>query len=163
MSTTQIWELIIFNTFINLNFLHNSFTLSFKWFFNSGHFPLASSCWLKVYVVYISFPFLLDLFCKQKICYFIFQGYQNSYLLRYSFVPIVPKCSTLDVKKTNLEIKKEKKKMNIRLFEFSACSSVVLTFMHKFGICRYFRSTVQNNGAKVLLKSLININTNPRI
>ena len=69
----------------------------------------------------------------------------------------------MPVKKTNLEIKKEKKKMNIRLFEFSACSSMVLTFMHKFCIRRYFRSTVQNNGAKVLLKSLVNINTNPAI
>ena len=53
--------------------------------------------------------------------------------------------------------------MNIRLFEFSACSSMVLTFMHKFCICRYFRFTVQNNGAKVLFKSLVNINNNPTI
>ena len=49
--------------------------------------------------------------------------------------------------------------MNIRLFEFSACSSMVLTFMHKFCICRYFRFTVQNNGSKVLLMSLMNVNT----
>ena len=53
--------------------------------------------------------------------------------------------------------------MNIRLFEISACSSMVLTFMHRFYICRCFRSTVQNNGVKVSLKSLVNINTNPTI
>ena len=64
----------------------------------------------------------------------------------------------MPVKKTNLEIKKEKKKMNIRLFEFSACSSMVLTFMHFV-----FVDILQNNGAKVLLKSLVNINTNPTI